>query len=169
MSHFIRLANHRATRTVQFVHIGGSRMGHHTVPQRYLKNFESPDKPGCIWMFDKQLNTGKFVPIKVAVQSRAFYSQEIETALAIQVEKPANIVIAKILRGEIQDESIGLEDRTALSYYMATMIRRVPKSRKRDQKHVPGAIAVAAEKARALVEQHKREGRIRDIDVPAIF
>ena len=30
-------------------------MGHHYVPQRYLRGFQCPEKPGWVWAFDKQL------------------------------------------------------------------------------------------------------------------
>jgi hypothetical protein len=32
-------------------------MGHHFVPQRYLRNFEDPDHPGYIWVHDHRAST----------------------------------------------------------------------------------------------------------------
>ena len=45
-------------------------MGHHFVPQRYLKGFQSPEKPAWIWAFDKKAQTAKHLPIKQVAQAR---------------------------------------------------------------------------------------------------
>src|SRR5688572_8703709 len=100
-------------------------MGHHYLPQRYLRGFQASAAPGAIWMYDKQAGTRKRVPIKEVAQARGFYTADVEDRLNREVEIPGGDVIDKIRRGEAVDES----DRMDLSYYVATMIRRVPRAR----------------------------------------
>ena len=92
-------------------------MGHHFVPQRYLRGFQAPTKADWIWMYDKTNDTSKFVPINKVAQSAGFYDEEVEQMLNLQVEIPGNNVIDKIRRNEAIDE----RDRLCL-----TGIRRVP-------------------------------------------
>ena len=39
-------------------------MGHHYIPQHYLRGFEVSGQPGMIWMYNKTAKTSKFLPIK---------------------------------------------------------------------------------------------------------
>jgi hypothetical protein len=32
-------------------------MGHHFVPQAHLHRFECPERPGFVWMYDKERRT----------------------------------------------------------------------------------------------------------------
>ena len=71
-------------------------MGHHFVPQRYLRNFEDPSHPGYIWVHDRHGGEAQLANIAKVAQSRDFYSQSTETILAETVERPANLVIQKL-------------------------------------------------------------------------
>src|SRR5262249_44406355 len=131
-------------------------MGHHAVPQRYLRGFQCGERPDFIWTYDKQAGTLKCLPIRQVVQSPAFYSDEVEKELNEHVEQPGNDVIDKIRRGERTNET----DRRHLTYYMATMIRRVPHARSKAEKMLPTVLADTVRKARDLFEHAAREGRI---------
>jgi hypothetical protein len=52
------------------------RMGHHFVPQRYLRNFEDPNQPDYIWVHDRRGGPAKLASIAKLAQSRNFYSQQ---------------------------------------------------------------------------------------------
>jgi len=71
-------------------------MGHHTVPQRYLRNFEITGKEGFIWLFDKQGTGTREVSIEKVAQQRRFYDQDVERQLAEAIEKPGNLAIRKL-------------------------------------------------------------------------
>jgi hypothetical protein len=108
-------------------------VGHHYVPQKYLRNFEARGQPGFIWLHDRQGGKPKLAPIAQVAQSKGFYSPETEDALAREVERPANAVIAKL----IDDESISRAERFALTFYIATMLKRVPFRRRRVMEMYP--------------------------------
>lgn len=148
-------------------------MGHHFVPQRYLKGFQLPDNEGFIWMFDKLTQKSKCVPIVRIAQARGFYEDEIESQLNVDVEIPGSNVIDKILSGKPIEDNENDQDRTHLSYYIATMIRRVPHARANARKFVPQTIVevvreikqqfVDAEKA-GLIDKAKLDARLVEAD-----
>lgn len=115
-------------------------MGHHYIPQRYLKAWEAQGSPGSIWTYDKQIETRKPLPIRGVAQSPGYYEVQIEKELAADVEKPGNDVIDKIRRGETIDEM----DRRHLTYYLGTMIRRVPTARANAEELIPQAMATVS-------------------------
>ena len=56
-------------------------MGHHYVPQEYLRGFAAPEQAGTIWMYDKQTDAFKRLPIKAVAQEADFYDQDTEAEL----------------------------------------------------------------------------------------
>lgn len=100
-------------------------MGHHYVPQKYLRGFANTENPNTIWMYDKKLQQFKNPGIKSVAQKSGFYSNDVEQQLNELVEKPANKVLDK-LRNQ---EKITEIDRIYLGIYIATMLMRVPKRR----------------------------------------
>lgn len=131
-------------------------MGHHYVPQRYLKGFQTREGRGCIWMYDKTTGTRKLLPIKQVAQAGGFYEDEVERSLNEEVEKPGNDVIDKVRRGEPLDEM----DRRHLSYYVGTMIRRVPQARISAERLVPQVLADVASGTREWFTEAARAGHI---------
>jgi Protein of unknown function (DUF4238) len=111
-------------------------MGHHYVPQQYLRNFQAPERHEFIWVHDKEKVTASLAAIKNVAQIRRFYSQETEDRLAREVETPANRVIDKLLK----DEKISSAERMQLAIYIGTMHRRVPSERRRTQEMAPGIV-----------------------------
>jgi hypothetical protein len=131
-------------------------LGHHFVPQRYLKGFQAPERPGWIWMYDKLTQTQKLLPIKQVAQAPGFYKEDVERELNEQVEQPGGDVIDRMCRGEPIDEM----ERRHLTYYLGTMIRRVPIARSRAAKAVPQVLSEAAQEAREWFEEASSTGRI---------
>src|SRR6266851_1154585 len=122
-------------------------MGSHYVPQKYLRGFEDPTRPGWIWMYDKGLDTHKCLPIKQVAQEPDFYTDEIEVALNEKVEKPANEAIDKVRQGNAIDDN----DRANLAYYVATMTHRVPAYRDHAYEMAPRILTDTAQKLRKQI------------------
>ena len=131
-------------------------MGHHVVPQRYLKGFQAKGKAGFIWMFDKEQNSAKLLPIKQVAQVPGFYAAEVESALNTEAELPGNDIIDKLHRGEELEEI----DRRHLTYYIATMITRVPAARALASTFIPAALNDVARATRAAINDAARTGAI---------
>jgi Protein of unknown function (DUF4238) len=125
-------------------------MGHHSVPRRYLRGFESANRPNWIWMFDKEDGSRKHLPISQVAQAPEFYDVEVEKALNEEAEKPGSAVIEALRMGAHLDE----KGRRHLAYYLATMIGRVRSARLRAEALVPGVLDNVAEEFRsALLEE----------------
>jgi len=141
-------------------------MGHHYVPQQYLRGFAKPApdaasrKPTSIWMYDKTNGTAKEVAISRVAQQPGFYPDDVEVQLNEMVEKPANEAIGKITNGE----ALAASDRVRLAYYIATMLRRVPRGRTQAEALVPATITESAENMRAMIRAATLRG---DLDPAA--
>lgn len=144
-------------------------MGHHYVPQRYLRGFQDPtipddsEKPHWIWMYDKALGNCKCLPISKVAQVPGFYDQDVEEELNHEVEIPGNDVIDKLRRGEALEEI----DRRHLSYYIATMIARVPAARARGASFAPAALADVSQHTKDWIREAARTGVIDDATMTA--
>ena len=123
-------------------------MGHHYVPQAHLRRFEIPEKPGSIWMYDKQAKIFRDLPIKNVAQEAEFYTPDVESWLARQIESPSNPIIAK-LRSNMR---LSNAERTQLSIYMMTMATRGPKLRRESFGLVPEALLSTYENVKKELE-----------------
>jgi hypothetical protein len=112
-------------------------MGHHFVPQQYMRNFEDPNRRGFIWLHDKQGGDPRSVPITKVAQAKGFYSKETEAILANVVEKPANAVMKKL----ITEVGITQDERLQLAYYIGVMVKRIPARRRLSTAMIPGVLA----------------------------
>ncbi len=119
-------------------------MGHHYVPQRYLRNFQDPHREGFLWLHDKRGLVARPAAIKSVAQAKGFYSQETEEQLARVVEKPGNRVIAKLLTGGDIDQV----ERLQLAYYIGVMLKRVPRQRRKTSEMVPEVLDNVIENTR---------------------
>jgi hypothetical protein len=144
-------------------------MGHHYVPQHYLKGFASEAHPELVWMFDKKSREFRQVPIRVAAQKPSFYDADIETALNKLVEIPAQPALTKLQ----QQRAISPDERRRVAIYMATMMMRVPRRRRKAHELIPSVLADTVEQLRdelrALgqrdgVDQEVIAARLADID-----
>lgn len=121
-------------------------MGHHFVPQAYLRAFEDPNRPGMIWVYSRSgaLNIASIA--KVA-QSAGFYDASDEAALNTHVERPANPLLERLRDGQ----QLARDEKRVLSIYIATMMHRVPRNRERGEEVMPKALAEAAARAAEYV------------------
>ncbi len=124
-------------------------MGHHYVPQKYLKGFAETGNPDAIWMYDKKLRQFTNPGIKSVAQESGYYDNDVEQQLSELVEKPANKVLDK-LRNQ---EKITETDRIHLSIYIATMLRRVPKRRAEAYLMIPSVVEKTIIKVRAQIQE----------------
>jgi uncharacterized protein DUF4238 len=133
-------------------------MGHHYVPQRYLKNFQARGRPGFIWLYDKQPGKPRLAAIAQVAQSKEFYSPETEDVLAREVERPANAVIAKL----INNDALSSAERFELTFYIGTMLKRVPFRRRKAMEMYPKVLDdTVARVRRQIIEL---AGTLSDVD-----
>jgi hypothetical protein len=114
-----------------------------------LKGFESRSEPGAIWTYDKRLRRFRRIPIKVVAQEADYYDPDTERELSESVEGPAHATLAK-LRSR---SNVSSDDRIRLALYMATMIKRVPRHRRKALELMPSALSDTIGEVRAQIEQ----------------
>lgn len=114
-------------------------MGHHFVPQYYLRGFESQ---GGIWVHDRESIRSFPTQVKVVGNENKLYSEELETHFNLKIEVPANEVLRKIREFAQIDES----ERCALAKYILVMWKRVPKARERTLARLPNVALEVGEK-----------------------
>jgi hypothetical protein len=118
-------------------------MGHHYVPQEYLRGFASSGDPGLIWTYDKKTHFCRCLPIRNVAQEPKFYDPDVEAELAQRLEGPANIILAQLRAGD----SITPQQRTHFAIYIATMMKRVPRRRRIARENIlPKALDETVEK-----------------------
>ena len=100
-------------------------MGDHYLPQYYLKGFvESPDSE-FVYRYEKGRDGFLHTSIKNVAHETKFYSKELESYLANEIEDPANSVLSKLR----EFQTISLSDKRLLARYIVTMIKRVPQNK----------------------------------------
>src|SRR5947209_5950801 len=124
-------------------------MGHHFVPQAHLRPFQAPDAPGMIWVYPRE-DEPRLVPIKNVAQSSGFYDDDVERDLNTYVEGPANPILDKLRR----DEFIDTDERLQVALYLATMVKRVPRSRERGEAMIPGLLEETITEFRTKIMEH---------------
>lgn len=107
-------------------------MGHHYIPQYYLKGFASPSDD-MIWVYEKGGSLKFPANIKKIAQKTNYYSTEVERYLTKEIENPANSVIKKIRDRKQLTQS----EKVKLAIYMVVMLKRVPQSKIRMKKMAP--------------------------------
>ena len=111
---------------------GFMSMGHHYLPQYYLKGFTETND-NMLWAYEKKTGRKFNTQIKSLANITDFYSQETEQYLANDIEGPANAVLDKIRsRNLINDD-----DKNAFAEYMAVMWKRVPRAKEDLKKMAP--------------------------------
>lgn len=112
-------------------------MGHHFVPQEYLRNFKDPSRPDFVWLHDKRGGPARPAAIGKVAQAKQFYSAETEVILARDVETPGNAVIRKLT----SETAITPAERLQLAFYIGVMLKRIPARRRRSAEMMPGVLA----------------------------
>jgi hypothetical protein len=109
-------------------------MGHHYVPQYYLKGFTESNED-LLWAFEKGTGSKFNTQIKNMGNVTKFYSYEVEQYMANTIEGPANIVLDKIRKRH----KINEDDKKIFAEYMAVMWKRVPRGRERLKEIAPSS------------------------------
>jgi hypothetical protein len=124
-------------------------MGKHWVPQELLRGFSPPDRPGHVWMFDRQTGQWSCPVISKAAQQKDYYSPEAETWITTVIEGPGHRALNRIRAGE----ELSADERAALALYMAAMHGRVPKTHQRQLENAPELLDETVGRLRAdLIE-----------------
>lgn len=146
-----------------------AEMGHHFVPQKYLRGFATETNPRIIWMYDKVSGLSKEVPIKAVAQGANYFDAATEKALNDYVERPAQAALTKLSRQVV----ISGEERLQVALYIATMLMRAPRRRRKAHELIPGVLQGTVDEVRsAIAELRRHEGvnqdlvaaRLRDVD-----
>jgi hypothetical protein len=83
-----------------------------------------------------------------------FNPPDIERQLEHHVEGPANKVLDKLRAGQF----IGAKERAQLTFYMGTMLKRVPTSRLKGQGLLPAVLEETVQAVKALIIQAGKDG-----------
>lgn len=105
-------------------------MGHHYVPQFYLRGFETD---GTIWAYDKLHSRSFPTQVKSIANETGMYSDDLEAYLANEIEDPAKPAIQKIR----SHRPLSPEDRLTLAKYIVILWKRTPKGRDRIGQYMP--------------------------------
>jgi len=111
-------------------------VGHHYIPQRYLRQFEQSPGAGRVFQHLVGEWRGRSVAIVNAAQSKGFYTEEQERMLGTDIETPGSEAMEALLAGN----RIDLEQRCAIGAYLATMQQRVPQSRRKSREQIPNLV-----------------------------
>lgn len=135
-------------------------MGKHYVPQEYLRAFSVPALPQHVWMFDKRSGRWTQPAIKRAAQERDYFAPHIETELAHTIEAPGHAAL-QVLRdgGRITPPA-----RDALALYVAVMVMRVPRKRRKAREMIPGALSESIGNSRSEFEDLRSDENSTRID-----
>jgi hypothetical protein len=129
-------------------------MGHHYVPQQYLKGFATPKDPTIIWMYDKTSGPSKRVPIRAVAQAANYFDPQTEADLNSLVEGPAQAALLKLVR----NEPISSDERVKVSLYIATMVMRVPRRRRQAHELIPAALEQTMNDIRVAINELRQRG-----------
>lgn len=111
----------------------GAKMGKHYVPQKYLKGFAVPEDENLVWMYDKQGRKWARPAIKHVAQQRGYFPEDVERRLTKEIETPGNAVLDRLRAGGRLDRN----DRALLENYVAVMMMRVPRKRRKGLENLP--------------------------------
>jgi hypothetical protein len=111
-------------------------VGKHYVTQEYLRGFAVHGDANSVWMFDKVHRRWSCAAIDKVAQERDYFSPEVESQLADQVESPGHRVL-KRLRAP---QHLEAGDRDALALYIAVMMKRVPRARRKAYELLPSVL-----------------------------
>jgi hypothetical protein len=131
-------------------------MGHHYLPQRYLRHFAHEQR---IWVFDRANKRSFQSAPKSVANECGLYSEEVEAFLNESVETPTHPIFDKILRREQISDS----ERAALARYITFMWKRVPRGRKRALGRVPESAEETRQEVMAEIDEGVRSGLIDDV------
>jgi hypothetical protein len=111
-------------------------VGKHYVPQEYLRGFSADDDRSTIWQYDKRACRWSRAAITKVAQERDFYPAEVEVELERHVEGPGHRALKTLRGGAVLSPS----ERDELLLYIAVMLMRVPRKRRKGHESVPDVL-----------------------------
>ena len=99
----------------------------HILPQHYLQQFASPSNSKDVWRYDIHSREFKLLPIKNVAMSNDFYSAEDERWLSEEIEGPAQYGLQRLR----DRQPLDFESRCKIAAYLDSMIKRVPRTRRK--------------------------------------
>jgi hypothetical protein len=133
-------------------------MGKHYVPQEYLRGFSADPERSNVWMFDKTSRAWSCAAIKQVAQTRDYYPADVEARLFAEVEGPGHLALTALRRGSVLIDS----ERESLAYYIAVLVMRGPRQRRRGRELVPVVLDTTISELRnELVELRTAENSDR--------
>lgn len=130
------------------------------MPQQYLRGFATAVERFHICMFDKRVSRWSEPAIKQVAQSRDYFSQEVEARLATEVENPGHEALGALRAGR----RLTSVQRQALALYVAVLVMRVPRKRRKAREVMPQVLEESIAEARREFENHRRESNGDRID-----
>ena len=122
------------------------------MPQHYLRHFAVKGDSNKIWMYDKEDERFKILPIKNVAQASGFYFEEDESALSGRVEAPALQPLEKLRNGE----GVSQDERAKVATYLQSLLSRVPKKRRENQdllsREFPNMVVRAEERLQPFIQ-----------------
>ena len=106
-------------------------MGHHILPQYYLRGFAQPGEVE-LWRYEKGKTNPLFLPIKGIAQEKGLYG-DVESYLAERIEKPVINALKKIRNREAVSEI----DKKDLCKYIFVFAKRVKAAFNRFKDNAP--------------------------------
>lgn len=135
-------------------------MGKHYVPQEYLRGFASSDERVAVWMFDKLRGCWSDAAIKQVAQERDYYPADVEARLRDDVEGPGHRALNALRAGQ----QLSAEQRGHLAYYIAVLVMRGPRKRRKATDLVPRAVESAVGNARSALEELRTDANHERIE-----
>jgi hypothetical protein len=98
-------------------------------------------------MFDKKRGEWSHAAIKKVAQQDDYFSPELEKRLADEIETPGHAALGMLRGGRAPSAT----QREALVNYIAVMLMRVPRKRRKGRELVPAALRAVVTEARELI------------------
>jgi hypothetical protein len=137
-------------------------VGKHYVPQKYLRGFASPADTTRVWMYDKKVDSWSYAAISKVAQQADYFDPETESELAQTIEAPAHQILDKVRRRE----ALSNAERDSLAAYIAVMLMRVPRRRRKAielvEPTVREVISETREQMRSEIESPDDELRFQE-------
>lgn len=134
-------------------------MGKHYVPQEYLRGFGSSPDRTLIWMYDKRSSEWTNPAISKAAQERDYYPPEIEAELNQQIEGPGHKTMKALRAGQ----TLGSTEWSDLLLYIAVMLMRVPRKRRKGREAVPQVLESTLSRFRGEIESLRHSGNVNRV------
>ena len=106
-----------------------------------------------VWMFDCQTKRWANAAIKAVAQEGDYYSPEVEARLAVEVESAGHAALSLLRNGR----ELNAAQRDDLGYYIAVMVMRGPKKRRRGWELAPRVLDSTMDELRTTLQASQEQ------------